>query len=155
MHSHHTSRARTPSCDLARVALAVDALTVGIEWPTLVHVDRGPDPFDRAAIVEIGLTPLTGATSLPDVMTTLAGWCAPPTWYAVGVSAPASLRSTRAHGLDVRCRPARVVHVIGRGGERSTRLSVPDEPRLSGPTDGLPADSPLDRCLRRVLGLGR
>jgi hypothetical protein len=152
MCHHRSDPARQPVRDLTCLALAVDALTLGSTWPTFVHVDLGPEPSDRAAIVEIGLTPLPGAENLTDAMAALDGWCAPRRWYVVGVTAPATLRSTDAGGHLRGDRAAIVVHLVGRRGERATRLSVPDAPRLSGPTDGFPVDSPLDRCLQRVLG---
>lgn len=150
MHPHHSVSARLPAHDLSRIALAVDALTAGTSCPCLVHVDFGPDPFDHAAIVEFGLTPLPGASGFHDVLSALDGWCAPVAWYVVGVSTPASVRSTEAIG---RHHPAWVVHLVDRGGERMTRLSVPDAPRLSGSTSGFLSDTPLDCCLRRVLGM--
>lgn len=150
MQLDHSDRARLPARDLPRVALAIDALTVGTSGPCMVHVDAGPDPFDCTAIVEIGLTPLPTASNLDDVIAALAGWRAPTTWHVVGVSTPAILHSIEADGGDRR-HAVRVVYLRDRGGDRVTRLSVPDTPRLSGLTDGFPADSPLDRCLRRVL----
>lgn len=153
MCSHHPDRTCLPARDLTRVALAVDALTVGADWPTLVHVDLGPDPLDQSSLIEIGLTPLPEASGLDDVMAALAGWRAPWTWNVVGVSTPASLRTVDSDGHERR-HAAQVVYLIDRGGERVTRLAVPDAPRLSGTTDGFPADSPLDRSLRRVLGIG-
>jgi hypothetical protein len=152
MRHHRSDHARLPARDLTGVALAVDALTLGTTWPTFVHVDLGPEPSDHAAIVEVGLTPLPGAASLAEVMAALAGWRAPRTWYVIGVAAPASLRSLASGGQLLGERPAVIVHLVGRRGERATRLSVPDAPRLSGPTDGFPVGSPLDRCLQQVLG---
>ena len=69
----------------------------------------------------------------------------------VGVRVPR--RSIDADGHDGSVAPhGSRRHLVGRRGERATRLSVPDAPRLCGPTAGFPVDSPLDRCLRRVLG---
>lgn len=150
MRPHRPDPASLPGRDLARLALAVDALTVGAPSPTLVHVDVKPDPVDDAAIVEVGLTPLPAASGLDDVIAALAGWRAPSTWQAVGVSTPAGLRTVGAGAAD-RVRPIRVVYLRNRCGERVTRLGVPDDPRLSGLTDGFPADCPLDRCLRAML----
>ena len=153
MCHHRSDPPRLQGRDLTCLALAVDALTLGTTWPTFVHVDLGPDPSDCAAIVEVGLTPLLGAQNLTEVVAALAGWSAPRTWYVIGVAAPASLRSTAARGQLRGDRSAIVVHLVGRSGERTTRLSVPDAPQLSGPTEGFPVDSPLDRCLQRVLGV--
>lgn len=135
--------------DLARVALAVDALTVNTPSALLIHAahdgERGP------TVAEIGLTRLPFAQGVEGIVAALADWTAPRSWSIAGVVVPAVIRTVGESSPRAPL-PARVIHLVDRAGHRASRLCVPDNPELSGPNEGFPVGGAVDRCLRRLLG---
>lgn len=132
----------------ARLALAIDALCVGTPWPILVHgCSEGRPP---GAIGALGLycTPLDELSTLDAVTTVLEQVTRPVGWRIAGVCSPTTIRATRRIGSHP---TAWFVHVVTAGGDRASRLCVPDELSLSGPTTPGVAVDRLDRCLRRLV----
>ncbi len=119
----------------------------------LVHTDVGPDPSAAEAPVEIGLTPLTRARRVHDVLAQLNDWVGPPGWRCVGLCCPVRV-TTVAPAIEPLTLDGWIVHLVDRAGGRASRLCIPGVEELSGPTSAVPVDSAFDRACRHVLGLG-
>ncbi len=139
--------------DVTRVALAVDAMTVGTPGPILVHAETDPavDPPERP--FGLFLTPLAGLETLDDALVVLQRITVPRRWCLAGLSAPTVLRLPNGTADADRTYPAWFIAVLTGSGARATRLAVPGAPEVSGPADELESADRIDRCLRHLLGI--
>lgn len=117
--------------------------------PQLVGIER------RSSGLRLGFLPLAADDPLAD----LAGFVAPPEWWAVGVTGPAGVLDANAGGPD-RDRtgrhppPTAFVHVVTRAGHAASALLHPTPSAPGRRSSSITARAGLvDDHLRRVLGL--
>lgn len=141
----------TRRLDPDRVALAVDALCVGVTRPILIHTEDEPaTTFDD---VPFGLfcTPLVELTTIEDTVKVLSRIRVPGGWRLAGLCAPTSIRVPTPVNGGTRRLDAWIIHVVSASGAAASRLGVPDALELSGPTGAIDATHPLHACLARLV----
>ena len=111
--------------DLDRIAFAVDALTVGVSQPLLIHVaqirGRGTTIVFEA-LPEVELSAINARPRTDD--------CGHTPWRVAGIAAPVRVRADATSSVREAAAASSngwMVHLVERGGRRATRLWQPDE----------------------------
>ncbi len=112
----------------------------------LAHLSREPDPDDGPGAFGLDCTPLSELHTISETTRVLERVRTPGGWAVAALCAPTL--------IHVRNDPSRrhrawFVHVVTRDGQRASRLSVPADHTLSGPST-VPHGR-IDRCLARFV----